>query len=748
MRQGLVRPFAAPPLAPAFFLPLFAGMLLAAVGVCPWLCGVLEGECPGRQLRGQRVGGSQGEIHRDLGRLGALQLAGSDSLARACFAPLALAPTLLLVLLVLPFGRDDPLASLRFQGKGDGYRLRLHCCRGGCSLRDRCCDRGRLQLRRRLGLAFPFLLAPFPGRFLRRAPLLLGGGTRCLLLLGRGTRCPLLGELLLGEFFPLDQFHLHLVQQVGWLTLDRDLDVVIALDLGQLVPLAVQQIVGDLERQPPHDLGDGPLGRGGVHLPQEGERHRLDRLDLAPAVTVRTLQGAGLVQGLADALPGHLQKAELGDAGDVDPGLVRLERRLHGLLDLGVVLSVAHVDEVDDDQPPQVAQPELPGSLLGSLHVGLEGGVLHPLLAGRLAGVDVDRHQRLGRLDEDGATRLERHLLLVDQVDLLLQLVAREDGALFLVHLDQLLELGIDLLQALAHVLVDVLAVHQHLVDVGAEIVADGPDDQGRLLVDEPRPLHGVPRAADPLVGGDQGVQILLELVAGPSHRLGPDDVAVPFGDGHLGDDLLELLALPLGLHLPGDPGGVAPRHQHHVAPRQRDVGGERGPLVVTLPLLDLDDQLLPPPEHLLDAGAPVPLLLGDVVAPLPVFRVQLTHLQEAQLLEPDVHESRLQPGLHPNHHPFVDVAPDLLVSGDLHIQIDQPPVLYDRHPRLFGVQRVNKHLLSHNYSFSFRFGAACRAPGPVSRMRLRAQCGCRPQAGRSASLICGPRQRGAPKIN
>ena len=60
----------------------------------------------------------------------------------------------------------------------------------------------------------------------------------------------------------------------------------------------------------------------------------------------------------------------------------RLDGLLEGLFHLRVVLAVHHVDEVDDDEPPEVAQAELAGDLLRRLHVRLEGGFLDVPLAG------------------------------------------------------------------------------------------------------------------------------------------------------------------------------------------------------------------------------------------------------------------------------------------------------------------------------------------------------------------------------
>ena len=45
------------------------------------------------------------------------------------------------------------------------------------------------------------------------------------------------------------------------------------------------------------------------------------------------------------------------DAADLDAGAVLLEAFLQPALDGAVVALLVHVDEVDDDQPGEVAQP-------------------------------------------------------------------------------------------------------------------------------------------------------------------------------------------------------------------------------------------------------------------------------------------------------------------------------------------------------------------------------------------------------
>ena len=58
-----------------------------------------------------------------------------------------------------------------------------------------------------------------------------------------------------------------------------------------------------------------------------------------------------------------------------------------------------HVDEVDDDQAGQVAQPQLTGDFVGGFEVGAERRFLDVAFAGHSAGVDVDRDERFRRVD-------------------------------------------------------------------------------------------------------------------------------------------------------------------------------------------------------------------------------------------------------------------------------------------------------------------------------------------------------------
>ncbi len=82
---------------------------------------------------------------------------------------------------------------------------------------------------------------------------------------------------------------------------------------------------------------------------------------------------------------------------------------LQGAHHLALVLLLLHVDEVDDDDPAQVAEPQLAADGLYRLEVGLEDGLFQVVVPHETAGVDVDGGHRLGLVDDQVATRLQLH---------------------------------------------------------------------------------------------------------------------------------------------------------------------------------------------------------------------------------------------------------------------------------------------------------------------------------------------------
>ena len=82
-------------------------------------------------------------------------------------------------------------------------------------------------------------------------------------------------------------------------------------------------------------------------------------------------------------------------------------------------------------------------------------------------GVDVDRDQRLGVVDDDGAAGRQGHDPRVRGLDLVLDLEAREQRRVVAVALDPVDAVGHHVAHELAGLVEDVVGVDQDLADVG-----------------------------------------------------------------------------------------------------------------------------------------------------------------------------------------------------------------------------------------------------------------------------------------
>ena len=121
-------------------------------------------------------------------------------------------------------------------------------------------------------------------------------------------------------------------------------------------------------------------------------------------------------------------RPERGHLGDLVLGAVAAEALDEPAQHEVAVALEHHVDEVDDDDAADVAQPELADDLLGGLEVVLGDGLLEVAArAGELAGVDVDDGHRLGAVDDERAARGQPDLAVERLRDLLVDAVRGEE---------------------------------------------------------------------------------------------------------------------------------------------------------------------------------------------------------------------------------------------------------------------------------------------------------------------------------
>ena len=310
------------------------------------------------------------------------------------------------------------------------------------------------------------------------------------------------------------------------------------------------------------------------HLAQDVLADRLDRAQAPASLAGRAGVAELALEALARALARHLDEPERRDRRDAGLRVVRRQRLTQRGEDPLAVRDILHVDEVDDDDAAQVAQPQLAREGDGGLQVGAQDGVVEVAMPDEAAGVHIDGRHRLGLVDDQIAARFERHLALERAVDLLLDAVQIEDrprrGMQFQTR--RLLR------QEVAHEGLELRelrgVVHQHALDAAREFITQHAPRQRQILVHElarrraETPLaHLRPQAFEIIeVRGEQrGVHAL----GGGAH-----DVAAGMP---LRDQRLHRSAQPQPLGLVLDAGGyadaAAARHEDEIARRQRDEG-------------------------------------------------------------------------------------------------------------------------------------------------------------------------------
>ncbi|MPM31301.1 hypothetical protein SDC9_77856 [bioreactor metagenome] len=404
-------------------------------------------------------------------------------------------------------------------------------------------------------------------------------------------------------------------------------------------------------------------------------RHRHVVDDVAPVVAHLAGLGEGLGQTGADLLAGHLHQAEAGHLRDLVPRTVPAQALDQPAQQQLPVAGQHHVDEVDDDDAADVTQSQLADDLLGGLEVvGGDRRLEVAAVAGELAGVDVDDGHRLGAVDDQRAAGGQVHLALQRLGDLLVEAVVREDvtaGPAVPVH-DPLTQVRRDVLevvrQGLVRVVVLTVAVDDELGEVLGEQVADRPDGQIRLAVEELRRggvlgplLDGVPLGLEP-------ADVVDELLLGGTLGRGADDDAGTLLD-QVGEDVLQPLALDVG-QLARDAGQMAAGGVHHVAAGEGDVVGQPGPLGPHRVLGHLDDDRL---ARLQDAFDPAIGVRGAVRVP-----VDLTGVEHGVAATADVDEGGLHRRQHVLHLAEVDVADQRRGRLTVDVVLDQDTVLED----------------------------------------------------------------------
>ena len=277
-------------------------------------------------------------------------------------------------------------------------------------------------------------------------------------------------------------------------------------------------------------------------LPLDLDRGRPLGDDDPVAVAGRALARHHLARAVGDVLARHLDEPERRDLDDVGLRAVALELLAQRVLDLLAVLRVRHVDEVDDDDPADVAQPQLADDLLDRLEVVLRDRVLEPARAVALraradepAGVDVDHGERLGVVEDQVAARGKVDAPVERRPDLLLDAERLQQRLALLVARDAVDHVRRGLLQVADDPLVRAVVVDEQPLEVAGEEVARDAQRQLGLLVDQRRRLGLLRARLDRPPEPAQELEVAGDVLGRGALGGGADDHAA-----HLGGDLLD----------------------------------------------------------------------------------------------------------------------------------------------------------------------------------------------------------------
>ena len=149
---------------------------------------------------------------------------------------------------------------------------------------------------------------------------------------------------------------------------------------------------------------------------------------------------------------------------------------------------------------------------VSGFQVGAGGGFLDVAATDGACRVDVDRDQRLGVVDDDGATAGQLHHPGVGRFDLVFDLEPREQRGVVAVTLDPGRMFGHHVCHELLGLVIHVIGVDQDVADVMVEVVSDRTDHQRRFLVDQECALAALGRAVDGVPQLEQVVQVPLQL--------------------------------------------------------------------------------------------------------------------------------------------------------------------------------------------------------------------------------------------
>ena len=465
-----------------------------------------------------------------------------------------------------------------------------------------------------------------------------------------------------------------------------DLDLDPCFKLGDFSALFIEQVGGHLDRHLSMHGSSVLLDGFFLDHAEHVQGRRFDVADHTSAVASRARDMCTLVERRAQPLARQLHQPEARNLAGLDPCSIVVQRVLAALLDLALVLRAFHVDEVDDDQPAEVAQAHLAGHLVGRFKIGAKRGFLDVGALGGSGRIDVDRNQRFGVVDHDRAAGGQGHQPRIGGFDLMLDLKAGKKRRVVTVAFDAPDHVRHDMPHELLGLLADIVGIKENLADVGGEIIADCTNHQARFLIDQEGARGRSRRRLDGAPQLHHVAEVPLELFLGatqPGRTRNQAHAGRQFEPVH---DLAQFLALLTFNTTRHTAAARVIGHQNKIAPGQRNIGCECRTLVAALFLFDLNEQLLAFGDRILDTG------FRGLNARLEIGFRDFLEGQKTVTVFAIVHKAGLETGLDPGDNALIDIALSGLAPRRLDVDIDELLAIDDRDAQLFRVRRIEQH--------------------------------------------------------
>ena len=272
---------------------------------------------------------------------------------------------------------------------------------------------------------------------------------------------------------------------------------------------------------------------------------RFRRAPNAHAAAMGARFGTGFDQTGPQPLAGQFQKAEKTDPTHLNTGAVVAHGFLELPLDLSVVAPDFHVDEIDDNEPGEIAQAQLAGDFVGCLKVGSQRRLFDVSFFCGTPRVDVDGDKGFGGAENDVATGLELDFGRVNGVQLAFDVIMVHEGFTgFAVLFHPLGMAGNHQLHEILGHAVGGVAIDDNLVDVTAVEVADGTLDQVALFVDRGRSYRLQGQIADGVPKTHQIFVIALDFRLAAIDAGGSHDDGDTLGNAKIAENGFQSLAV------------------------------------------------------------------------------------------------------------------------------------------------------------------------------------------------------------